>query len=83
MCGLILVWILCFISSMLLLFSSGYLVKQDKALYVGYSIAALGSIYREFLSTTKVPVVKIVVNLAALSVSIESVNCYFSKVCSC
>lgn len=66
-----------FISSMLLLFSSGYHVKQDKAFYVGYSIAALGSIYGEFLSTTKVPVVKVVVNLAALSVSIESVNFNF------
>lgn len=50
---------------MLLLFSSGYHVKQNKALYMRYSIAALSSIYRKFFSTIEVSVVETVANLAA------------------
>lgn len=50
---------------MLLLFSSGYYVKQGKALYKRYPVAALNSRNRKFLSALQVSMVETVANLAA------------------
>lgn len=50
---------------MLLMFSSGYYVKQGKPLYKKYPVAALSIMYRKFLSGLQVSVVETVANLAA------------------
>lgn len=50
---------------MLLLLASGYYVKQGKALYKSYPVAAFNSMYRKFLSALQVSGVETVANLAA------------------